>query len=121
MRTCLTLASNAHFAALPLSHHAAAQATRPSTPTRYGWLRQPPDRTGFALATKAFATAGALSSHALASRSRSPYSHGMVGWSVAMDEPAVGWTRRSLRNDLQLIALVLGIAAWDASVVFTVK
>jgi signal transduction histidine kinase len=38
-----------------------------------------------------------------------------------MDEPAVGWTRRSLRNDLQLIALVLGIAAWDASVVFTVK
>ena len=45
----------------------------------------------------------------------------MVGWSVAMDEPAVGWTRRSLRNDLQLIALVLGIAAWDASVVFTVK
>jgi signal transduction histidine kinase len=45
----------------------------------------------------------------------------MAGLSVAMDEPAVGWTRRSLRNDLQLIALVLGIAAWDASVVFIVK
>ena len=45
----------------------------------------------------------------------------MAGLSVAMEEPAVGWTRRSLRNDLQLIALVLGIAAWDASVVFTVK
>ena len=41
--------------------------------------------------------------------------------SVAMEEPAVGRTRRSLRNDLQLIALVLGIAAWDASVVFIVQ
>jgi hypothetical protein len=31
MRICLTLASNAHFAALPLPHDAtAAQATRPS-------------------------------------------------------------------------------------------
>ena len=38
-----------------------------------------------------------------------------------MDEPAVGRTRSSLRNDLQLIALVLGIAAWDASVVFVVQ
>ena len=45
----------------------------------------------------------------------------MAGLSVAMDEPAVGRTRSSLRNDLQLIALVLGIAAWDASVVFIVQ
>jgi signal transduction histidine kinase len=45
----------------------------------------------------------------------------MAGLSVAMDEPAVGRTRRSLRNDLQLIALVLGISAWDASVVFIVQ
>jgi len=45
----------------------------------------------------------------------------MAGLSVAMHEPAVGRTRRSLRNDLQLIALVLGIAAWDASVVFIVQ
>jgi len=44
----------------------------------------------------------------------------MAGLSVAMGEPA-GRTRRSLRNDLQLIALVLGIAAWDASVVFVVQ
>jgi len=45
----------------------------------------------------------------------------MTGLSVAMDEPALARTRRSLRNDLQLIALVLGIAAWDASVVFVVQ
>ena len=45
----------------------------------------------------------------------------MAGLSVAMEEPAVGRTRRSLRNDLQLLALVLGIAAWDASVVFVVQ
>ena len=45
----------------------------------------------------------------------------MAGLSVAMDEPAVGRTRSSLRNDLQLLALVLGISAWDASVVFVVQ
>jgi signal transduction histidine kinase len=45
----------------------------------------------------------------------------MAGLSVAMDEPAVGRTSRPLRNDLQLIALVLGIAACDASVVFMVE
>jgi signal transduction histidine kinase len=45
----------------------------------------------------------------------------MAGLSVAMDEPAVARTRHALRNDLQLIALVLGIAAWDASVVFIVQ
>jgi len=41
--------------------------------------------------------------------------------SVALDDPAVARPRRSLRNDLQLIALVLGVAAWDASVVFVVQ
>src|SRR6186713_238979 len=45
----------------------------------------------------------------------------MAGLSVAMDGPAVERPRRSLRNDLQLIALVLGISAWDASVVFTMQ
>ena len=44
----------------------------------------------------------------------------MAALSVAIEEPAFGRARRSLRNDLQLIALVLGISAWDASVVFVV-
>ena len=45
----------------------------------------------------------------------------MAGLSVAMEGPAAGRARRTLRNDLQLLALVLGIAAWDASVVFVVQ
>ena len=45
----------------------------------------------------------------------------MAGLTVAIEEPAVARTGRSLRNDLQLIALVLGISAWDASVVFIVQ
>jgi len=45
----------------------------------------------------------------------------MAGLAVAIEEPAVARTGRSLRNDLQLIALVLGISAWDASVVFIVQ
>jgi signal transduction histidine kinase len=45
----------------------------------------------------------------------------MAGLSVAMDEPAVARTRRSLRSDLQLVALILGISAWDASEVLVVE
>jgi signal transduction histidine kinase len=41
----------------------------------------------------------------------------MAGLSAAMEEPAIARTRRSLRSDLQLVALILSIAAWDASVV----
>ena len=41
----------------------------------------------------------------------------MAGFSVAVEEPAVERTRRPLRSDLQLIALILGISVWDASVV----
>ena len=46
---------------------------------------------------------------------------GMAGLSAAMEEPAIARTRRSLRSDLQLIALVLSIAAWDASVVLVIE
>ena len=38
-----------------------------------------------------------------------------------MEEPAIARTRRSLRSDLQLVALVLSIAAWDASVVLVIE
>jgi len=41
--------------------------------------------------------------------------------SVAIEDGALARTPGSLRNDLQLLALVLGIAAWDASVVFIVQ
>jgi len=45
----------------------------------------------------------------------------MAGLSAAMEEPAIARTRRSLRTDLQLVALVLSIAAWDASVVLVIE
>ena len=38
-----------------------------------------------------------------------------------MEEPAIARTRRSLRSDLQVVALILSIAAWDASVVLVVE